>query len=353
MTPDLPPEVTTVAAKVDQRIERLLSDERTRWAAVDPRLPEAIDELARMHRGGKRLRAAFCYYGWRGAGGDPDHDAIAIDAGAAFELLQTFALIHDDIMDDADTRRGEQTIHVRQARRLEREGWKGEPRRYGEGIGLLVGDLAHVYADQLTDSASLAARLIWDDLRIELNLGQYLDMRSTASGDVDRATAQRIATFKSALYTIVRPLQLGAALVNGGTDPALQTQLADYGTPLGQAFQLRDDLLGVLGDARRVGKPVGNDLREGKPTELIAIATERADPAQRALLATMGSPGLDDSAIAALLDVLEATGAIDEVGHRIDELVAAAHRALDQLPFSLELRETLGTLTNYVAARTR
>jgi len=141
--------------------------------------------------------------------------------------------------------------------------------------------------------------------------------------------------------------------VEGGADPGLQAMLADYGTPLGQAFQLRDDLLGVLGDARRVGKPVGNDLREGKPTELIAIATERADATQRALLATMGSPGLDDTAIAALLDVLETTGAIDEVRRRIDELVAEAHRALGRLPFAPELRETLATLTNYVAARTR
>jgi len=236
MTPELPVEVTDVATKVDRRIERLLDDERARWAAVDPRLPEAIDELARMNRGGKRLRAAFCYYGWRGAGGDPADDAIAIDAGAAFELLQTFALIHDDIMDDADTRRGEQTIHVRQALRLQSEGWNGEPRRYGEGIGLLVGDLAHVYADQLTDPASLAARLIWDDLRIELNLGQYLDMRSAASGDVDRSTAQRIATFKSALSTILRPPQPVAALLEGGADPGLQATLAHHGTPPGQAL---------------------------------------------------------------------------------------------------------------------
>lgn len=353
MTPELPAEVRTVASRVDQRIERLLREERARWAAVDPRLPEAIDELARMNRGGKRLRAAFCYYGWRGAAGDTDDEAIAIDAGAAFELLQTFALIHDDIMDDADTRRGEQTIHIRQARRLENEGWNGESRRYGEGIALLVGDLAHVYADRLTDSASLEARLIWDDLRIELNLGQYLDMRSTASGDVDRSTAQRIATFKSALYTIVRPLQLGAALVDGGADADLQRKLAAYGTPLGQAFQLRDDLLGVLGDAHHVGKPVGNDLREGKPTELIAIAAERADARQRALLSTMGAPGLDDASIAAIVEVLEHTGAIDEIRERIDSLVTSAHEALAELPFSPELRETLGTITNYVAARTR
>lgn len=351
--PDLPIEVDAVATKVNKRITELLSSERTRWAEVDERLAEAIDELSRMARGGKRLRAAFCYYAWVGAGGDANDEAVAIDAGAAFELLQTFALIHDDIMDDADTRRNEQTIHVRQAQRLRDEGWSGEARRYGEGIGLLIGDLAHVYADQLTDVAPIEARSIWDELRIELNLGQYLDMRAAAAGEVDRATAQRVATFKSALYTIVRPLQLGAALVEGGAEAQLQQQLHDFGMPVGQAFQLRDDLLGVLGDATRVGKPVGNDLREGKPTELIAIATDRATKPQLDILATMGSPGLGDQEIARLLDVLHDTGAIEEASRRIDTLVAAAHEALRQLPFSPELRETLGVLTNYVAARTR
>jgi geranylgeranyl diphosphate synthase type I len=320
---------------------------------VDPRLGEAIEELTRMARGGKRLRAAFCYYGWKGAGGLAADEAAAIDAGAAFELLQTFALIHDDIMDDANTRRGEETIHVRQTRRVSDELWMGEPRRYGEGIALLVGDLAHVYADQLIGSRSLAARHIWDELRIELNLGQYLDMRAAAASEVDRATAQRVATFKSALYTIVRPLQLGAALTSKGDDPHLQRQLHDFGMPVGQAFQLRDDLLGVLGDATRVGKPVGNDLREGKPTELIAIATDRATATQHAILATMGTPGLVEADINALLTVLTDTGAIDEVQLRIDSLLGKAHAALDQLPFEPAVRETLGVLTNYVAARTR
>lgn len=350
---DLPTQLRSVAELVDDRVADLLTSERQRWIDVDSRLAEAIDELTRMARGGKRLRAAFCYYAWIGSGGLPVDERAAVDAGAAFELLQTFALIHDDIMDDADTRRGEETIHVRQTRRIREEGWAGEPRRYGEGIALLVGDLAHVYADQLIRNGSPAARHIWDELRIELNLGQYLDMRAAAASEVDRVTAQTVATFKSALYTIVRPLQLGAALAPEGDDPDLQQQLHDFGMPVGQAFQLRDDLLGVLGDATRVGKPVGNDLREGKPTELIAIATERASESQRAALATMGTPGLADRDIDALLDVLTDTGAIDEVQIRIDSLVDEAHVALEQLPFDPRVRETLGVLTNYVAARTR
>ncbi len=351
--PDLPEAITHVATAVDTRVQDLLDAERERWTRVDPRLAEAIDELLRMARGGKRLRAAFCYYAWAGAGGSPENESHAIDAGAAFELLQTFALIHDDIMDDADTRRSEETIHVRQGNRLLAEQWTGEPRRYGEGVALLIGDLAHVYADQLVGTRHPFARALWDELRIELNLGQYLDMRAAAAGQVDRETARRVATFKSALYTIVRPLQLGASLAPGGDAPDLQARLEAFGMPVGRAFQLRDDLLGVVGDTGRVGKPVGNDLREGKPTELIAIALDRATPAQRSTLAGMGTPGLDEADIAQLLAVLYDTGAIDEIGRRIDALTEEAHHALDRLPFSDDLRETFTVLTNYVAARTR
>ncbi len=357
--PGPPTAIKEVADAVDDRLRRLFDDEEARWRTVDPRLAEATDELRRMSTGGKRLRAAFCYWSWRGAlegreptGAATDADpALVIDAGTAFELLQTFALIHDDIMDDAATRRSEPTIHTRQAERLVAEGWRGEPRRYGEGVAILLGDLSHVYADRLVGPTPPAARRLWDELRIELNLGQYLDMRTAAAGEFDRAVAQRVATFKSALYTIVRPLQFGAALVVDDTDPELLDALDGFGRPVGQAFQLRDDLLGVLGDAARVGKPVGHDLRDGKPTELVAVASAAADDTQREVLATIGRPDLDDADITRLLEVLHATGAIAEIERRIDELVRHATGRAADLPFPPHVRQTLVELAHYVAAR--
>jgi geranylgeranyl diphosphate synthase type I len=351
---DAPADLVAVGKLVDQRLERVFDEQRNIWAAVDPRLIEAVDELSRITMGGKRLRAGFCYWAWLGAGGgeqigDLDHSLI-IDVCASFELLQAFALIHDDIMDDADTRRGEPTIHVEQARRLEAEDWKGEPRRYGEGVAILVGDLSHVYADQLIGNASAQTRQLWDQLRIELNLGQYLDMRSAASGEFDRATAQRVATFKSALYTIVRPLQLGATIAGPMSDELLE-QLDHFGRPAGQAFQLRDDLLGVLGDEHRVGKPVGNDLREGKPTELVAVAVERASETDRRILDNIGRPELSADQAAAIIDLLQRTGAVAEIERRIDELVQTATSVAHDLPFAFGVRETLIVFANYVAAR--
>jgi len=358
--PAPPPQLLEVAAKVDDRLRSILDEQSRQWRAVDPRLSEAVDELARMvTSGGKRLRAAFCYWGWRGVSGperscspDPgtDPEKLVIDVGTAFEFLQVFALIHDDIMDDSATRRGTKTVHVTHAERVRDRSWRGEPRRYGEGVAILVGDLGHVYADQLVGPTTGRARQLWDELRIELNLGQYLDMRSAAAGTLDLQTARRVATFKSALYTIVRPLQVGASLP-GDPEPELLELLDRFGRPLGRAFQLRDASLGVLGDAARLGKPVGDDLREGKPTELVAWALANADREQAELLATIGRPDLTAAEVDELVGVLHATGAVRQNEDEIDRLVAEASKVLADLPIDEESREALAALADYVAHR--
>jgi len=359
MEADGPPvELTRVAAEVDTRLRRLFDDELARWTELDPRLAEAIEELALVvNSGGKRLRAAFVYWAWRGRAGESENPQTAgataahvTDVGAAFELLQAFALVHDDIMDDSATRRGRPTVHVAQAARLAAEGWKGEPRRFGEGVAILVGDLSHAYADALMAEANPAARRIWDDLRIELSLGQYLDLRSAASGQLDWETARQVSTFKSALYTIVRPLQLGASLA-APASPALLAALEDYGRPLGRAFQLKDDLLGVLGDELQVGKPVGDDLREGKPTELAAIAFERAGGDQLGILAGIGRRDLSAAEVEAIVEVFRTAGAVEEIEARIGDLVAEAVAAIDRLPFCEQAKGALAALADYVAAR--
>ncbi len=362
--PEVPPPaaLTDVAAKVDRRLSEVLEDERRRWREVDPRLVEVVDELARMlDSGGKRLRAAFCYWAWRGAGGNAllgtdgetvDIERSIIDVCTAFEFLQVFALIHDDVMDNSATRRGATTIHRAGADRVVELGWRGEPRRYGEGVAILVGDLAHVYADRLMVGVSPQARQLWDELRIELNLGQYLDMRSAAAGTVDYDTARRVATFKSALYTIVRPLQLGACLQES-PDPELLHQLDRFGRPLGRAFQLRDDALGVVGNEGELGKPVGDDLREGKPTELLAHAFATADDDQRDALANVGRMDLTTNEVDELVQVLVATGALAHNEAQINRLIGEARTALSKLTLDQIALDALSNLAEYVAARNR
>ncbi len=352
---DAPDALTGVIGPVETLIDDTLRAEIDRWTALDPRVGEGVQALAdHAGVGGKRIRAAFCLWARRGAaaraGIDLDEpDTVGLEVAAACEFLQTFALIHDDVMDDAARRRGATTLHVLHADKLVARGWLGEPRRFGEGVAMLLGDLAHVYADRLVRNGTPSTWAIWDEMRIEVNLGQYLDLRSAAAGDLDEDTARRVTTFKTALYTIVRPMQLGASLA--GDDPELFALLDALGRPVGQAFQLRDDVLGVLGDPDVVGKPVGSDLREGKPTEVLAVARSLADPDGRRILDRVGSPDLTEDDLVEMVEVIRATGAFEEVARRIDELLAGSSARIEALGFPPGVEEALLALCRYVGAR--
>jgi geranylgeranyl diphosphate synthase, type I len=345
----VPPSLLTVAERVEHRLDDLLTAETARWTALSPDLLGPLGSLRQLVlSGGKRLRPAFCYWGFVGAGGDRDDPAV-IDAGAAFEMLQAFALVHDDVMDGSDVRRGARTAHLDFADRHEEHGWHGEPRRFGEGVAILIGDLAHVYADLLLRGAPPAVIAVWDELRIELNVGQYLDVLGTARHDTDPVGARRIARYKSGKYTIERPLHVGAALAGRLGD--LQGPLSDYGDPLGEAFQLRDDLLGAFGDASETGKPVGDDLREGKPTPLLAAAAAAADRVQAELLDRIGAADLADAEVAAIQEVLDETGAVAAMEARIEALADGAIAAIKAADIDDEARAALVDLARFVAWR--
>ncbi len=365
-----PRQLTDVADIVDTRMTELLDAECKKWTEIDPRLTELVEELARMvSSGGKRLRSAFVYWAWRGACADSNevaaNETVAIDAGAAFEFLQTFALIHDDIMDDSAYRRGAVTVHTANAQRMTDAGWTGEPRRYGEGVAILVGDLGHVLADGLMSERGPRVARLWDELRIELNLGQYLDLRSAAAGQFDRATARQVATFKTALYTIVRPLQLGASLTSAAAAQGSASHWSEdeyrqnmerldlFGRPLGRAFQLRDDVLGLVGDDNAMGKPVGDDLREGKPTELIAHAVANADRAQRQVLEQIGDRDMSPQDAERIVDVVRETGALEANESEIERLLGESKQALHTLDFHADAVEALQALADYVVERDR
>lgn len=344
----LPADLAGVAARVEARVSSLLADEVARWTLVDPSLADPLAALEGLvMTGGKRLRPVFCHWGFVAAGGSPD-DPRVVDAGAAFELLQAFALIHDDVMDGSVVRRGAPAVHRQFEDRHRRDEWSGEHRRFGEGVAILVGDLALVYADLLLPSGPPELAALWHELRVELNIGQYLDLSGTAVGGVGRDGARQIARLKSGRYTIQRPLQIGALLADR---PVLADDLSRYGAPLGEAFQLRDDVLGVFGDQARTGKPVGDDLREGKPTLLLAVAAERADDADRELLARVGDPDLSEASVAALQDLLVRTGALAFVESEITALAAEATDALGALPLPTPARGALVDLAAFVVAR--
>jgi geranylgeranyl diphosphate synthase type I len=348
---DAPSSLRVIAERVDARLSRLLVAERQRWTALAPELAGPIDEIDRLvMAGGKRLRPAFCYWGFVGAGGDP-FDSRVIDAGGAFELMHAFALFHDDVMDDADSRRGAPTTHSVYAEQHQRNQWAGESRRFGEGVAILVGDLAFVYADLLLESASPEVMAIWNELRIELNIGQFLDIAGSVQRVRDLESAERICCYKSGKYTIERPLHLGAVLAAPERRAELLPKLTEYGLPLGDAFQMRDDVMGAFGDERLTGKPVGGDLREGKPTPLLARAVAMASEAQRTVLDRVGDSDLTDADVTDIQQVIVDTGALADLENHIARLTRTAIGSLDRIDLVPEARKELVSLAEYVSWR--
>jgi geranylgeranyl diphosphate synthase, type I len=346
-----PASLRILADRVDARLDELLTAERERWSAFDPDLSQPIDEIRRLVlSGGKRLRPAFCHWGYVGAGGGTD-DQLDVDAGAAFELMHAFALFHDDVMDDAATRRGQPTTHTLATNEHSAQGWAGESRRFGEGVAILVGDLAFVYADLLLEAAPPAAIRIWNELRIELNIGQYLDILGSVQSIRDIERAERICRYKSGKYTIERPLHLGAMLAAPDRAAELLPALSAYGLPLGDAFQMRDDVMGAFGDSAVTGKPVGGDLREGKPTPLLARAVRSASEAQRQVLDLVGEPGMDDDTVARIQQTIIDTGALDELEKHIATLTETAVASLDDTPITDQAKHELIALAEYVSWR--
>jgi len=317
--------------RVEQRLETFLGDRCRVLRDVGPDLEPIARTVHDLARGGKRLRASFCYWGWRGAGAD-DLDA-AVDAAASLELFHLGALVHDDLMDHSATRRGLPTAHESFADVHRTDGFDGDATDFGSNAALLVGDLCLTWSDELLDgcdaepSRHAAARRVFHLMRSQVMAGQYLDMLEQARPGTTPAASTAVLHFKSAKYTVEHPLLLGGALA--GASDALSAAYSEFGLPIGEAFQLRDDVLGVFGDPAVTGKPVGDDLREGKKTVLVLVATERADDRQRRLLADgLGDRGLAEQGVRDLQTVLTDTGALDEVERRITDLTARGTAAI-------------------------
>ena len=351
-SPAAPPSLAAIAARVEQRLREFLAPEHARWAAFDADLAEPMAEIGRLVLvGGKRLRPAFCHWGFAAAGGDPADEMVA-NAGAAFELMHAFALFHDDVMDDAASRRGNPTTHTVFAQHHRDGAWAGEARRFGEGVAILVGDLAFVYSDMLMAGAGREAWTIWNELRIELNVGQVLDIIGSVRNERSRHKAEQICRYKSGKYTIERPLHLGAVMAAPERAAQLLPALSAYGLPLGDAFQMRDDVMGAFGDAAVTGKPVGGDLREGKPTPLMARAVAAADAAQQQVLALVGRADLTDDDVARVQQAIIESGALADLEATITRLTAEAVAAIERAPIEPGARDELIALATYVSQRT-
>jgi geranylgeranyl diphosphate synthase, type I len=320
-------------------------------------LTAALEEF--VVRGGKRVRPAFAYWGWRAVAHDPDpNDPEMLRLFGSLELLHACALVHDDVIDESATRRGLPTVHMHFADMHKSSGWRGSARQFGVSAAILLGDLALVWADDIVATADVTpdtrqrVQRVWADIRTEVLGGQYLDIVAEAGGVDSIASAMTVNTYKTASYTVSRPLQMGVAAA--ASRPDMLATFHEFGTDLGVAFQLRDDVLGVFGDPAVTGKPSGDDLRSGKRTVLLAEAVERAeaaDPAAAELLRNSIGTELSEGQVRELCEVITSVGALAAVEGRIEELSRRAVAILSAAPIAEEAKTGLLELARLAANR--
>lgn len=351
---------TDLRSAVSAVLDAFLHDQTAVLSEVSEDCTPILEAIADLLAGGKRLRPAFCYWGFHGVPGAVAGEGL-VTAAAALELFQAAALIHDDVMDDSDTRRGKPAVHRRFEALHAAQGWDGSYERFGLAGAVLAGDLCLGWSDELFSRSDLGVeamvrgRRVFNTMRTQLMGGQYLDMLEQASstqrgaaGAVDRA--RRVLTFKSAKYSIEHPLLLGGSLAGASTD--LLADYSRFGLALGEAFQLRDDVLGVFGDPTETGKPAGDDLREGKRTVLVGLAVQRANAAQAAVIEKrLGAPDLDATGVEELQAVLVETGAVEGVEQLIAQQAEVATTTLDAAEITDPARAALHELV--IAATSR
>jgi geranylgeranyl diphosphate synthase type I len=352
---DLPAACADLVVHVDRELGRFVDAQRREMTREDPAAEPLFAELDRVIRsGGKRLRPLFCCLGYLAAGEDVSEEAIR--AASGLELLHTFAIVHDDVMDASPTRRGAPSSWAFLAEEHRGGGYVGDPRAYGVAAAVLVGDMALVLADRaILESGFPDARLSpalkrYDRMRVDVVAGQYLDVLAAHRGRASEDEARRIAVLKSGGYTVEAPVEIGAIL--GGASEAILECLSRYGLALGEAFQLRDDVLGTFGDPAVTGKDRDSDLREGKRTVLLEKALGAATGDDRQLLEErVGRADLTADELNRMRAVIERTGALEATRSLVDRLAEEAKKALLEPSLPPGARELLAEMADVVAVR--
>lgn len=345
-----------VTDAIGDRLARFLDSIRSRGVEYGPDAEAFLTAAAGTLQGGKRLRAQFCHAGWLAAADGRPADEALWGLGAALEIFQSAALVHDDLIDNSDTRRGRPAAHRALESAHHEAGWHGDAEAFGRSAAILLGDLLVAWSDDLLEESLIdhphaaATRAEYARMRRDVTVGQLLDITEESAWSVNPPAALleralRVASLKSARYSVTEPIVLGATLA--GADDSLITALRGFGHPVGMAFQLRDDVLGVFGDPAITGKPAGDDLREGKRTALIAIARESISPATRAALdAALGDRTLSDASVAEVQRLIRDSGALERIETMISQYTDAAEQAL----LSAELNEDATAALRSLAA---
>ncbi len=368
---------TNLLGQVQANLDSFCQKQRTDFEAISTDLIPVVDYTQSLLQGGKRFRALFCYWAWRACLNDSsyhqseqeiqDSEQAIAGIAASLEMFHAAALVHDDLLDQSDTRRGAPAIHKRFETLHKEKSWAGAPERFGVAGSVLVGDLmlgwsSEIFGDALLHSPNReiesACRDEFSLMRVEVMAGQYLDVleeNAAATRPVSEGVgrAEKVILYKTAKYSIEAPLRIGAAFA--GADPAKLSQFTQFGIPLGIAFQLRDDILGVFGDPSVTGKPAGDDLREGKRTVLVALTlealTERSPSMAESFEELLTSRELDTHQIAFMQKLIKDSGALEKTERMIVELGDRSLESLDTANLEESAKATLKALALKVISR--
>ena len=368
---------TNLLGQVQANLDSFCQKQRTDFEAISADLIPVVDYTQSLLQGGKRFRALFCYWAWRACLSDStyhqseqevqDSEQAIAGIAASLEMFHAAALVHDDLLDQSDTRRGAPAIHKRFETLHKDKKWAGAPERFGVAGSVLVGDLMLGWSSEIFGNALLhspnreiesACRDEFSLMRVEVMAGQYLDVleeNAAATRPVSEGVgrAEKVILYKTAKYSIEAPLRIGAAFA--GADPAKLHEFTKFGIPLGVAFQLRDDILGVFGDPSVTGKPAGDDLREGKRTVLVALTlealTERSPSMAESFEELLTSRELDAHQIAFMQKLIQDSGALEKTERMIIELGDRSLESLEAASLEDSAKATLKALALKVISR--
>lgn len=350
-------------SNIDARLQEFIAVRSVELNDISPHLIPFTQLSEQFFRGGKKFRAQCVLLGFRSVNPATEIPDGLVDIASALELFHGAALVHDDVMDRSDTRRGMNSIHKEFEILHEGESWAGDARHFGASAALLFGDLILAWSDELFSEGvstfdfqrARASRREFDRMRWDVTAGQYLDIVEENAwpgipGNEMLQRAERVVIFKSAKYSVEAPLLIGASLA--GADEQHLQRLSRMGIALGSSFQLRDDMLGVFGDASVTGKPSGDDLREGKRTMLVAFALESCSDEQATWLNGMlGNPTLTDKQISEVQDLLVQTGAVQRVEALIASHAERGRAEIDSFDVSPVVQKELHELADKLVTR--
>ncbi len=356
-------------AEIQRELDSFLAARAEEFESISPDLSPITEFSTELVRGGKRFRALFCFWSWQGqlhetSSETSDPFTSMVKICAALELFHAAALVHDDLIDQSDTRRGSPAMHKRFEKLHRDSNWSGDSARFGSASSILVGDLMLAWSSELFGTALIdapsrdveaACRDEFARMRVEVMAGQYLDVleeNSAIGREVSEAVARanRVMLYKTAKYSIEAPLLIGAAFA--GASLAQRRALSSFAIPLGLAFQLRDDILGVFGDPNLTGKPAGDDLREGKRTVLIALTRQSLSQSDASRFDSMLADGaLSSTEIEELQVSIRNSGALQQTERMIEELGNECLVALESLEIRHEAKTELRRLANQVMNR--